>query len=362
MDHSSDTNDKRDKKEPTRESPEKKVEEQASGLTDSQIAKVLSSTQITKVRGGKTPFAPLFEEEWGAEVKNCYEKFIARATDTLGRVKNNQQISPTPIFSDLNYVLDRNLTEKLYECAMLAPGDYDQLVVHNVRVAFISLIVGQGLRYDIRMLLKLGLAALLENVGMCKIPESILQKRGKLNEKEMAIIRGHPKSSYEILAAMGEKYQWLAEVALQVHERSDGSGYPYGLKGEEIYQMSSIIGLIDVYVAMISDRPHRDKFATTDPIKFIVEEGKGLFPASIRRVFLDQISLFPVNTLVRLNNKSIGRVVSTDKAHPLRPRIEILYDTAGKKMEAREVIRLSEKPLLYITESIHEKELRPKED
>jgi len=309
------------------------------------------------VRGGKTPFAPLFEEEWNVEVKNCYEKLIGRLTDTLGRVKNNQEISPTPIFSDLQYVLDKNLTEKLYEYAMLAPGDCDQLVVHNVRVAFISLIVGEGLGYDIRMLLKLGLAALLENVGLCKIPESILQKHGKLDEKEMAMIRGHPKSSYEILAEMGEKYQWLAKVALQNHERSDGSGYLSGLKGEEIYQMSSIIGLIDLYVAMISDRPHRDQLMTTDAIKFLLEEGKGLFPERILKIFLYQISLFPVNTFVRLNNKSIGRVVSKDKANPLKPRIQILYDNAGKKMEEWEVMRLSEKPLLYITESIPEKDL-----
>ena len=355
MSHNS--NNKRDKIESIKKSPETKVEDQAPELTDSQIARVLSNSQITIVRGGKTPCAPLFEEEWSVEVKNCYEKFIGRLADTLGRVKNNQEISPAPIFSDLQYVLDKNLTEKLYEYAMLVPGDYDQLAVHNVRIAFISLIVGEGLGYDIRMLLKLGLAALLENVGLCRIPESILQKRGKLDKKEMAIIRGHPKSSYEILAEMGEKYQWLAKVALQDHERSDGSGYPYGLKGEEIYQMSSIIGLIDVYVSMISDRPHRDQLVTTDAIKFLLEEGKGLFPERILKVFLYQISLFPVNTFVRLNNKSIGRVVSKDKANPLKPRIQILYDSAGNKMEEWEAIRLSEKPLLYITESIHEKDL-----
>ena len=352
------TNNKRDKKEPTKESPETKVEDQAQGLTDSQIESLLSDSQMIKVRGGKTPPAPFFEEEWSDEVKNWYEKFIGRLVDTLDRVKNNQEINPIPIFSDLQYVLDKNLAEKLYEYAMLAPGDYDQMVVHNVRVAFISLIVGEGLGYDIRMLLKLGLAALLENVGMCKIPEMILQKRGKLDEKEMAMIRGHPKSSYEILAEMGEKYQWLAKVALQDHERSDGSGDPYGLKGEEIYQMSSIIGLVDMYVAMISDRPHRDKLATTDAIKFLLEEGKRLFPERIRRVFLYQISLFPVNTFVRLNNKFIGRVVSKDKANPLKPRIQVLYNNTGKKMDGREIIHLSEKPLLYITESIHEKDLR----
>jgi HD-GYP domain-containing protein (c-di-GMP phosphodiesterase class II) len=156
---------------------------------------------------------------------------------------------------------------------------------------------------------------------------------------------------------MGERYQWLAEVAVQVHERTDGSGYPYGLKGGEIYDLASIIGLIDVYVAMISDRPYRDKIVPTNAIKFILEKGKEHFPSKIRKIFMSQISLFPINTYIILNNKSIGRVVSTDKDEPLRPTIERLYDSTGKKLERPEVIRLSENPLIYITESIHEKDL-----
>ncbi len=317
----------------------------------------MSDTQILKVRGEKASFAPSFKEEWSSEVITYYEKFIERAIDTRARVRNDQGISPSPILSDLHYILNKDLVGNLYEYAMLAPGDYEWILVHNVHVTFISLIVGQEMGYDIKMLLKLGLAALLENVGMYKIPESVLEKRGRLDDRETAMVEEHPKNSYEILAQMGGRYKWLSEVALQVHERSDGSGYPHGLKGTEIYELSSIIGLIDVYVAMISDRPYRGKLVQTDVIKYIVEEAKGHFPAKIRKVFVNQISLFPVNTFVRLNNKSIGRVVSTDKRQPLRPTIELLYDSAGSKTERLEVIQLSENPLLYITESIHERDL-----
>ncbi len=74
-------------------------------------------------------------------------------------------------------------------------------------------------------------------------------------------------------------------------------------------------------------------------------------------VFLNQISLFPVETYVRLNNKSIGQVLSTDQKQPLRPTIQLLYDGLGNRMEKQEVVRLSENPLLYIIDSIHEKDL-----
>ncbi len=347
----------RDKKEPTKESTEVPAEDEDLRLSDSQISRVMSDTQILKVKGEKASIAPSFREEWSPEVITYYERFMERAIDIRSRVRNEQGISPSPILSDLHYILNKDLGDKLYEYAMFAPADSEWLLVHNVHVTFISLILGQGLGYDIKMLLKLGLAALLENVGMYKIPDSVLEKRGSLDDKEMAMIREHPKNSYEILAQMGDRYQWLAEVAVQVHERTDGSGYPYGLKGGEIYELPSIIGLTDVYMAMIRDRPYRDKIVQTDAIKHIVEEVKGEFPAKIRKVFLNRISLFPVNTYVVLNNKSIGRVLSTKKEQPLRPTIELLYDSAGGKMERREILPLSENPLLYITESIHEREL-----
>jgi len=346
-----------EKREPSKESTEVAAEDEALGLSDSQISRVMSDTQILKVRGQKASLDPSFKEEWNPEVVTYYERFVERAIDIRSRVRGEQGISPSPILSDLHYILNKDLVEKLYEYAMFAPQDSDWLLFHNVRVTFISLILGQGLRYDIKMLLKLGLAALLENVGMYKIPDSVLEKKGSLDENEMRMIREHPKESYEILDGLGERYRWLAEVAVQVHERTDGSGYPHGLKGGEIYELSSVIGLTDMYLAMTSDRPYRDKIVQTDAIKHIVEEGKPEFPANIRKVFLNGISLFPVNTYVMLNNKSIGRVISTDKRQPLRPTIELLYDSTGGKMERREIVKLSENPLLYITESIHQRDL-----
>ena len=346
-----------DKEEPTEESTEVPAEEEDLRLSDSQISRVMSDTQILKLKGEKSSPVTSFREEWNPEVITYYEKFIERAIDVRSRVRNEQGISPSPILSDLHYILNKDLGEKLYEYAMFEPASGEWLPLHSVHVTFISLILGQGLGYDIKMLLKLGLAALLENVGMYKIPESVLEKKGSLDDKEMAMIREHPKNSYQILSQMGDRYQWLGEVAVQVHERTDGSGYPYGLKGGEIYELPSIIGLTDTYMAMISDRPYRDKIVQTDAIKHIVEEVKGEFPAKIRRVFLNRISLFPVNTYVVLNNKSIGRVLSTEKEQPLRPTIELLYDSAGGKMESREIVRLSENPLLYITENIHERDL-----
>jgi len=277
------------------------------GSNDSQITDMLTDNQISRVRGGKVaPASPAIEES-SSNVITYYEKFVERATNIRDRVRSNQGINPSPILSDLHYILNKNLEDKMYGYAMFAPGHYEQMVVHNVEVTFMSLMLGRGMNYNLRTLLRLGLAAFLENVGMYKIPENVLQKRGRLGDREMAMVREHPKSSYEILARMGERYNWLAEVAFQVHERTDGSGYPHGLRGAEIYELSSIISVIDVYVAMINDRPYREKFQQIDAVRFIIEEAVGLFPASIRKAFLKQIPLFPVDTHVKQNKKPMGR-------------------------------------------------------
>ena len=136
----------------------------------------------------------------------------------------------------------------------------------------------------------------------------------------------------------------------------DGSGYPRGLKGEEILEFASIIGLVDTYMAMIRNRPYRSKYMQTEAVKAIIELGQGRFPPRVFKEFLDQVSLFPVNTCVKLNNNSIGRVLSTEKTQPLRPTLELLYDGLAQKMEKPRIVRLSKQPLLHIIGAVDERD------
>lgn len=328
---------------------EKKGPEDKFRLSDSQVFKPKSTKSDT--------VSPPIRTEVGIEIVTYYEKFIERALDIRERIKSDQGISPSPILSDLHHIINKDLIDELYEYAMSAPDDYEDTLIHTIGLTFTSLKVGKGMDYDTKMLLRLGLAAFLKNVGMYKVPESILKTKGKLGEEEIKLIRRHPVFSHEILSRLGERYKWLADVALQVHERADGSGYPSGLKGKEILEMASIIGLVDAYVAMIRNRPYRKKFVQTDAIKSIVEDGKRLFPSRILKIFLDQISLFPVNSFIKLNNGAVGRVITTDKNQPLRPTIELLYDGSGNKLVKPQLIRLSDNPLLYITSSAGVSEL-----
>ena len=319
----------------------------------------MSEAQFSEL-GKKEELSP---EEIGAkrdssDVAVLYEKLTESAKDIQEKVTSDQGIVPSPVLADLHAVIDRDLVQPLFEHAMSKSGNWKEVSAHSVEVTLASLMVGKGLGYDKKKLLEVGLAAFLENVGMYRIPEGILQKSTRLETEEIDRIREHPEISAKILSHLGDRYEWLAEVALQVHERADGSGYPRGLKGSEIAEVASIIGLVDTYMAMIRKRAYRERILQPDAIRFILKEAKVQFPTKILKAFLNSISLFPFNTHVKLNNKSIGRVVSTDRNHPLRPTVEVLYDGLGNKPERREIVRLSDNPLLYIVETVDERDLK----
>ena len=102
----------------------------------------------------------------------------------------------------------------------------------------------------------LRVAGLLYDVGKITIPSDILSKPGKLSSIEYRLIQGHAQSSYEILKNV--QFPWpVAEVALQHHERMDGSGYPQGLTGDAILFEARIMAVADVVEAMSSHRPYR---------------------------------------------------------------------------------------------------------
>ncbi len=311
--------------------------------------------KIGQQRGAGTDVHSL--EKMAFKAAGVYETLVKRASQVREKVIADEAIHPAEVFSDLKTIAEQSLIDSVYEYAVCRLGNYDPHVVHNVDVAITSMKVSQCLEYDSQHQLNLGLCAFLENVGMYKIPEAILKKSERLEDSEKALILKHPEMSSRILSRMGEEYQWVADVALQVHERADGSGYPRGLEGSQLLEFSSIIGLADTYMALIRERPNRDKLLAVEAIKFILKEAKGWFPHKVLKAFLNEVSLFPVNTYLRLNNKSIGRVVSTLRNQPLRPVVHLICDGLGKKLEKKEFVRLSDNPLLYITDYLKESDL-----
>jgi PAS domain S-box-containing protein len=127
---------------------------------------------------------------------------------------------------------------------------------HERRVGKIAVAIGAELGFDDRRIEGLRVAGYLHDIGKITIPAEILSKPGKLSQVEFQLVQGHAQASYDVLKDV--EFPWpVAEVALQHHERMDGSGYPQGLKGEAILLEARIMAVADVIEAMSSHRPYR---------------------------------------------------------------------------------------------------------
>jgi HD-GYP domain-containing protein (c-di-GMP phosphodiesterase class II) len=225
------------------------------------------------------------------------------------------------------------------------------LARHMVNVAIFSLKIGQGAGCRDDELPWLGLAACLHDVGMVTVPRRILDKPGALSPDEMALVRQHPEKGFRILQTLGPEFEWLANVALQEHEREDGSGYPRGLAGDQIHEYAKIVGLADMYEALSHNRPYRQMSSPVDVVKELISGQRRRFPDRILKGFIRGLSAFPVGSVVRLNSKEVGRVVATNPTLPLRPVVEVLQGSKGERLDPPRRLDLATNTLLFITGS-----------
>jgi len=159
---------------------------------------------------------------------------------------------------------------------------------HQQRVAELARLVGENIGLAEDMVERLYLNGLLHDIGKISIPTSILTKPGELSEEEWALIRAHTRQGYNILKDANLPWP-VADVALQHHERLDGSGYPDGITGDKLSLEVSILAVCDVVEAMSSHRPYRPARTTADILKEL-KGGRGTkYDASVVDVMLPMI-------------------------------------------------------------------------
>lgn len=237
-----------------------------------------------------------------------------------------------------------------------------QLISHVLNVAIFSIKIALGLKCSRDELLLLTTAAVLHDLGMTAIPESIIEKKGKLTRQEYDLIKQHPYYSMEIIRnSMGKEedrdVERLIRIVGEEHERENGSGYPAGKRGEEIDDLAKVIGVVDVFEALSHDRGHRSEYSSFQAIQVIIQMRNEFFSPKVVKAVITQISIFPLESYVKLNNGETGKVIRTNYTHPMRPVVEIVSDSKGERVGERREVDLSKNPLIFITRPVGEEEM-----
>ncbi len=242
-------------------------------------------------------------------------------------------------------MLDASSVMQLMEC-LTTPYLYS----HAINVSILSVIVGLGLGYDKVKLSELACAASLHDIGMVKFID-LANKPRKLTVDEYNEIKKHTVIGAEILKKSKDLPETAVYAALQQHERVDGSGYPYGIKGESIDPNVRIICLADVYEATTHPRAYRKKFKSSEVIQNLLED-KHAFEHNLIKVLIQKIGIFTIGSFVQLNTKEIGIVARINDGLPLRPVVNIIYDRENKKLDHTKVVDLANQHTIYIKKEV----------
>ncbi len=214
--------------------------------------------------------------------------------------------------------------------------------IHCVNVCVLALAFGLHLGLDHGDLMNLGTGALLHDVGKTRTPDAILNKPGPLDEREYAIMKRHAEDGYRLLAGGGGTSKEVLQIVRLHHERVPGTGYPFGLKGDEIPLLVRIVAVVDTYDAMTSDRAYRDAISADDTLNQLYRYEHDAFGTDLVEAFIRCLGIFPVGSVVELDNGAIGVVVETRPHARLQPTLRMVRTPDGENYEKRLLVNLSE--------------------
>jgi len=202
------------------------------------------------------------------------------------------------------------------------------LAAHSVRSTILAIIIGTHLKLPHHRLIELGVAAILHEVGMLKLPQNIYLSDKALTPSEQKIIMTHPILGYTMLKSFDFPLS-VCLTALEHHERENASGYPRRLTSEKISLYSKIIAVACSYDALSSKRPHKDaKDGYTGMLELLKNEGKQ-YDDTVVRALVVSLSIYPIGLYVLLSNGKKGQVVDVNPENPRFPIVQIFGELAA---------------------------------
>jgi HD-GYP domain-containing protein (c-di-GMP phosphodiesterase class II) len=234
------------------------------------------------------------------------------------------------VFQDILADLKSNPNSLISLASIFTVDGY--LYHHSVNVAILATAIGLARGYGQKELTELGVGALLHDVGSTRIPPELLNKPGIYTELEFETVKKHTEWGYEILREQDGISLLSAHVALQHHERINGTGYPRGLKGGDIHEYAQIVGICDVYEALVSKRFHRDAHLPHEALEFVMGAAGTLFDINLVKLFAKKVAIYPIGMTVRLSTNETAVVVSLNPEYPQRPVVRLLTDDEGRQL------------------------------
>lgn len=277
--------------------------------------RVQTDTHVNKLRDS------LEFKKFKRSYLNTTENVKSLFSDMTGSAAKN--ITPDKILEGVSPLL-AECENSMHTFDMLhCMRDFDDLTyVHSLNVSLICHSIAAWLNFNEEDTRLVTVAGLIHDIGKIKIPEEILKKPSKLTDDEYRIMKAHTILGSQIISGTNLDPR-IKDAVLSHHENYDGSGYPYGKRGDEIHSFTKIVTLADVYDAMTANRVYREGICPFDVVATLEEEGFHKYDPAYLLPFLKHIVQSYINAPVMLTNTLVGEVVMINQDHLSKPIVKV---------------------------------------
>lgn len=279
------------------------------------------------------------EETRNASV-DIYFRAIGAAKSVLQNAHSGKAVNFRKAKRAIQAMVDITVQDEFFLLAMTHIKNYDEYTYnHSANVAVLAITFGQHLGLSKKLLGALGMAAMFHDIGKTEIDREVLNKAGKLSRDEWDMLKSHPVLGVKNLLRSSEINEMLIRsmiVAFEHHKHVDLQGYPCTEHARDLNFLSRVVSICDVYDALTTPRIYRAKaYSAAEAFAIMLEEAGSAFDAALVNQFVLFLSLYPVGTLVRLNNGETGLVyqVRHEKDMLDRPFLKVVIDTSGNCIE-----------------------------
>ncbi len=199
------------------------------------------------------------------------------------------------------------------------------LLEHSVNVSILMSIFAKYLKLDEDIIVELATGALLHDIGKIKVPDSVLNKPGKLTDAEFTIMRKHVEFSRDILQQTDGISPISLDVAANHHERLDGRGYPAGLQQDQISLHARMIAIVDTYDAITAQRVYKNGQTSVRALKILRNDSPAHFDLELVKQFIAAVGMYPPGTLVLMDSEKLALVLENNPNSITCPTVKVFY-------------------------------------
>lgn len=285
--------------------------------------------------------------EIAAEVKQAKAIFHESKNvqkDLFSKALSGATIDLTPVVEVTNQTVDAifNSPDSL-ACMVNIRKKDEYLLEHSVAVSVYITIFAHFLKMSKQVVQHLSVGAFLHDIGKIKIPDEILNKPGKLTDEEFTIMKTHANHSIDIIKKTPGISKLSLEVAALHHEKLNGEGYPFQIKGKDIHKYGRMIAICDIFDALTANRCYKEGFPHNKAFSILRELAKNNhLDAKLVDQFIQCLGVFPIGSLVQLESKKLAVVEQRNNEDPTNPQVRSFYSVKLNQYLNTQDIDLSE--------------------